>query len=61
MDHKRVDWLHKPCRLGTPQRFRAGEGGGVSKAHKWPHWLHNLCRLGCLQCYRAAEKLSSGP
>ena len=24
MGHKRVHWLHNPCRLGDPKRFRAG-------------------------------------
>ena len=24
LDHKGADWLHNPCRLGGPQRFRAG-------------------------------------
>ena len=33
----------KPCRLGGPQRFKAG--GQKSKvAHKWVDWLHNPCR-----------------
>ena len=23
--HKWADWLHNPCRMGGPQRFRAGD------------------------------------
>ena len=26
--HKWARWLYNPCRLGGPQRFRAGGGGG---------------------------------
>ena len=38
-------WLHKPCRLGRPQRFRA-RGAESEVAHKPAGWLHNPCRLG---------------
>ena len=30
--HKGAGWLHNPCYLGHPQRFRAGGGGD----HRWP-------------------------
>ena len=30
--HKWARWLHNPCRLGGPHRFRAGGGGGW----RWP-------------------------
>ena len=31
MAHKWADWLHSPCHLGGPQRFRAWR-----QNHKWP-------------------------
>ena len=41
--HKWVRWLHNPCRLGDPHRFRAGGriGGGpqVGKVATQPLWL----------------------
>ena len=45
MAHKLVRWLHNPCRLGDPQRFRS-QAARSEVAHKWARWLHNPCRLG---------------
>ena len=39
MAHKWAMWLHNPCRLGGPHRFRSGAGSEV--AHKRARWLHN--------------------
>ena len=45
--HKWARWLHHPCRLGDPHRFKAGGGGKIrSGAHKWARWLHHPCCLG---------------
>ena len=44
MAHKWAGWLHNPCFLGEPLRFRAG--GKSEVAHRWAEWLHNPCRLG---------------
>ena len=41
--HKWARWLHNPCRLGGPHRFRAGVE--LEVAHKWARWPHNPCRL----------------
>ena len=43
--HKWAGWLHDPCCLVGPHRFRAG-GAESEVAHKWARWLHNPCRLG---------------
>ena len=58
--HLWARWLHKPCRLGHPLRFRGG--GGISKvAHLWARWLHNLCRLGDPLRFGAGDIIRSGP
>ena len=48
MAHKWARWLHNPCRLGGPHRFRAGEvahkWANIEVAHKWARW--HPCRLG---------------
>ena len=43
MAHKWAGWLHKPCRLGGPPRFRAGDK--IRGGHNWAGWLHNCYRL----------------
>ena len=45
MAHKWARWLHNPCRLGVPHRFRAG-GAASEVVDKWARWLHNPCRPG---------------
>ena len=35
--HKWARWLHNPCHLGDPLRFRAG-----GRIKSGPRWLHNL-------------------
>ena len=39
--HKRAGWPRNPCRLGGPQRFRAGDRFCRGPAHKWAGCLHN--------------------
>ena len=58
--HKWVRWLHNPCRLGGPHRFRGG-GGGAEVAQKWARWLHNPCRLGGTHRFRVGGGIRSGP
>ena len=58
--HKWARWLHHPCRLGDPHRFRAS-GAKSEVAHKWARWLHNPCRLGDPLRFKAAGKIRSGP
>ena len=41
--HLWAKWLHHPCRLGEPHRFRWG--GKSEVAHKWAKWLRHPCRL----------------
>ena len=60
MAHKWARWLHNPCHLGGPQRFRAREVES-QVAHKWTRWLHNPCRLGGPHLFRAGGKIRSGP
>ena len=43
--HKWARWLHNPCRLGGPHRFRAG-GRTRSGAQKRAESLCNSCFLG---------------
>ena len=57
--HKWARWLHNPCRLGGPHRFRAGAESEV--AHKWARWLHNPCRLGGPHRFRAGGRIRIGP
>ena len=52
-------WLHNPCRLGGPHRFRAGEDSEV--AHKWARWLHNPCHLGGPHRFGAGGRIRGGP
>ena len=59
MAHKWARWLHDPCRLGGPHRFRAGAESKV--AHKWARWLHNPCRLKGPHRFRAGGEITSGP
>ena len=49
--HKWAKWLHHPCRLGDPHRFR--RGGESRVAHKWANWLRHPCRLGNIHRFRA--------
>ena len=58
--HKWARWLHHPCRLGDPHRFRAS-GAKSEVAHKWARWLHHPCRLGDPRLFRAGGKIRSGP
>ena len=57
--HKWARWLHNPCRLGGPHRFRAG--AILRVAHKWARWLHNPCRLGGPLRFRAGGRIRGGP
>ena len=59
MTHKWARWLHHPCRLGDPLRFRKGAKSEV--AHKWARWLHHPCRLGDPLRFRAVGKIRGGP
>ena len=58
--HKWDRWLHNPCCLGGPQRFRAGRTKS-EVAHKWAGWLHTPCRLGGPQRFRAGDRITNGP
>ena len=52
-------WLHHPCRLGDPHRYRAG---GESKvAHFWGKCLRHPCRLGDPHRCRVRGEIRSGP
>ena len=53
-------WLHNPCRLGGPLRFRAG-GRNQKLARKWARWLHNPCHLGGPLRFGAGGRIRSGP
>ena len=59
MAHKWARWLHNPCRLGGPQRFRAE--GESQVAHKWKRWLHNPRRMGGPRRFRAGGRIIGGP
>ena len=48
--HKWARWLHNPCGLGDPHRFKAGA-----------RWLHHPCRLGVPHRFKAGGKITSGP
>ena len=54
MAHKWADWLHNPCRLEGPQRFRAG-----GQSQQWP----TSGRIGYITpvVYGVPNKISSGP
>ena len=59
--HQWARWLHHPCCLGDPLRFRAG-----GKNEKWPingqgGWLPHPFRLGDPHRFRAGGKIRSGP
>ena len=60
MAHKWASWLHNPCRLGGPHRFRAG-GQNQKWPPKWARWLHNPYRLGGPHRFRAEDRIRSGP
>ena len=47
--HKWADWLHHPCRMGGPQRFRAG-----NKIRRGP-------QVGGLATSAPGDKIRSGP
>ena len=49
-------WLHHPCRLGDPHRFKAGK-----IAHKWARWLHHPCCLGDPHRLRAGGRNHKWP
>ena len=59
MAHKWARWLHNPCRLGGPHRFKAG--GKSQVAHKWARWPHNPCRLWGPHRFSAGGKINGGP
>ena len=63
MAHKWVHWLHNPCHLGSPLRFRASEQGRKSaRAHKGADWQNNPCCLvGPLRFTMGLGGISSGP
>ena len=54
--HKWARWLHGPCRLGGPHRFRAG-----GRIRSGARWLHNPYRLGGPHRFRAGGRIRSGP
>ena len=58
--HKWARWLHHPCRLGDPHRFKAG-GAKSEVAHKWARWLHHPCRLGYPHRFRAGGQNQKWP
>ena len=55
---KRAEWLHNPCRMGSPRPFTTGAESKV--AHKWDGWLHNPCRVG-VPDQGAGGKMRGGP
>ena len=58
--HKWARWLHHPCRLGDPHRFRAG-----GQNQKWPTngqgGYVEPCRFGDPHNFKAGGKIRSGP
>ena len=59
--HLWAQWLHHPCHLGDPHRFRAGGGGESEVAHKSAKWLRHPCRLVDPHRFRAGGEIRSGP
>ena len=59
MAHKWAKWLHHPCHLGDPQRFRAGSK--IRWAGLWAKWLRHPCRLGNPHRLRKGGGIRSGP
>ena len=54
--HKWARWLHNPCRLGGPLRFKAG--GTITGG---PQMGLNPCRLGGPHRFRAGGRIRGGP
>ena len=54
-------WLHNPCRLGSPHRFKAWRNQEAKVAHKWAEWLQNPCRLGGPHRFRKGGRIRTGP
>ena len=46
-------WLHNPCRLGGPHRFKAG--GRIRGGPQVARWLHNPCSLGGPHRFKAGN------
>ena len=59
MAHTWAGWLHNPCRLEGPQRFKTGDKDRGH--HKWAGWLHNACRMEGPQHFKAGDKIKHGP
>ena len=57
--HKWARWLHNPCRLAGPHRFKAGSRiiGGPQVAR----WLHNPCCLAGPNRFKAGDRIRGGP
>ena len=58
MADKWARWLHNPCCLRGPHRFRGGAGSEV--AHKWARWLHYPGCLGGPHRFRAEGRIRGG-
>ena len=55
--HWWAEWLHNPCRLGGPQRFRAGRE--IRRAHWWAECLHNPYHLRAPQLFKVGSEIRS--